>query len=314
MRLGRSIGRAYGYFFRKEEWNIGVVRQPITAFIKRDTGPRIDWLPPLKRGRYIADPFSIAKNGRIHILCEDFDYRTARSSIATIELSETEPPTPRPAIGLPTRSSYPYLLQVQDEIFCVPETSNLREVGLYKAQDFPRKWTKVATLINNFAARDPTIFEYQGQWWLACTGESGDRKQSDLYLWHAAGILGPWVPHCSNPVKRDTQSSRPAGTPFIHGGDLYRPAQDCSRTYGGRIVINRVDILTEARFREEQAAVVEPDKNGPYPEGIHTLSSVGNITLVDGKRSAFVRSHLEHLILCNIRPSRLGIEVAERNQ
>ena len=40
-------------------------------------------------------------------------------------------------------------------------------------------------------------------------------------------------------VKTDVRSARPAGTPFVYQGELYRPAQDCSRTYGGSIVIHR---------------------------------------------------------------------------
>jgi hypothetical protein len=34
--------------------------------------------------------------------------------------------------------------------------------------------------------------------------------------------------------------------------------------------------------------VVEPDKNGPYPDGLHTLSAFGEMTLVDGKREQFI--------------------------
>jgi hypothetical protein len=98
------------------------------------------------------------------------------------------------------------------------------------------------------------------------------------------------MPHATNPVKVDAGSSRPAGTPFVHGGELYRPAQDCSKTYGRRIVLNRVIKLTVSEFEEERAAVVNPDSNGPYPHGLHTISSVlnaPNVTLIDGKRIVF---------------------------
>ena len=50
---------------------------------------------------------------------------------------------------------------------------------------------------------------------------------------------------------------------------------------------NRVVALTPTTFREEPAAFVAPDAGGPYPDGLHTLSGVGNVTLVDGKRLAF---------------------------
>ena len=98
----------------------------------------------------------------------------------------------------------------------------------------------------------------------------------------------PWFPHSKQPVKTDIQSSRPGGTPFIHEGKLYRPAQDCSRVYGGRVVINQITALSPNDFEEKTAAIVEPDKHGPYPDGLHTLSALGDITLVDSKREKFI--------------------------
>jgi hypothetical protein len=88
-------------------------------------------------------------------------------------------------------------------------------------------------------------------------------------------------------VKCDVRSARPGGTPFIVDGILYRPAQDDSATYGGSIVINRVDRLTTETFEETAVARLEPDPDGPYPAGIHTLSAVGGWILVDGKRDRF---------------------------
>jgi len=49
-------------------------------------------------------------------------------------------------------------------------------------------------------------------------------------------------------------------------------------------VINRVTRLTPDEFEEEVAAHLRPDPAGPCPDGLHTLSAVGGLTLVDGKR------------------------------
>ena len=91
-----------------------------------------------------------------------------------------------------------------------------------------------------------------------------------------------------NPVKFDVHSSRPAGTPFWHNGSLYRPAQDSSRTYGGAIVINRITKLTLDEFQEETAIHLDPFRHTRYPDGWHTLSAAGSITVLDGKRMAFI--------------------------
>ena len=51
------------------------------------------------------------------------------------------------------------------------------------------------------------------------------------------------------------------------------------------VAINRVTELTPHTFREEVATVVTP--HARYPAGVHTLSALGPMTLVDGKRRAF---------------------------
>ena len=92
------------------------------------------------------------------------------------------------------------------------------------------------------------------------------------------------------------RSARPGGTPFRVGGVLYRPAQDCSSTYGARIIINRVLELGPEVFREEVAATVDPDPCGAYPQGLHTLSAMGDQTLIDGKRSIFAPAQLWRVV------------------
>jgi hypothetical protein len=185
------------------------------------------------------------------------------------------------AIELPIHMSYPFLLEHRGSIYCVPETCQAREVGLFKAIDFPRRWTKVGPLLTNIGALDSTIFRYEGLWWLACTRE--ENRLSKLFIWYASDLFGPWKPHAANPVKNDIRSSRPAGTPFFYKGYLYRPAQDCSQAYGKRIVINRVLKLTPREFKEEPVSVIEPNCDWKYPHGVHTISGAGSMTILDGK-------------------------------
>jgi hypothetical protein len=105
-----------------------------------------------------------------------------------------------------------------------------------------------------------------------------------LFIFHAAALRGPWLPHAANPVKCDLRSARPAGPLFLMGEDLCRPAQDCSVTYGGAVVVNRIERLTPTEFVERPFARLTPATRGPFPDGLHTLSAAGNLTLVDGKR------------------------------
>lgn len=69
-------------------------------------------------------------------------------------------------------------------------------------------------------------------------------------------------------------------------GVLHRPAQDCTRKYGRRVSVVRVNVIDERRYDEETVAVIEPPR-GTYGRGLHTMSAIGDSTLVDGLRRDF---------------------------
>lgn len=273
-------------FCRQEEWNIGIWYKPIGECLLLDSQPEIRWLSGSKRGNYKADPFGIKREGKVYIFFEDFNARIHRGGISLVVIDEGGSISERTrVIESSVHMSYPYLFEHEGEVFCIPEMHDIPGVHLYKARRFPYDWVFVGTLVENVSVCDSTAFRYADRWWLTFTPISSCSE--DLHVWYAPDLSGPWKPHAANPVKRDVSSARPAGTPFIFDGSLYRPAQDCSRTYGGRIVINKVIKLTEMEFDEETAATMGPFIRTPYPNGAHTLSSVGDFTLVDAKRMKF---------------------------
>ena len=282
--------------FRHDQWNIGVVRAPISIFLLPDRIPEIIWYPLVhNRHQCLADPFGIKRGDKITILCEEYDYRSDKGVISVIEFSNVFSHQVSGVMKLPVHMSYPYLLEREGEIYCIPETNRAQEVALYKAIEFPYSWVKECTLISNIVAVDPTIFQYQGLWWLTCT-DVRHNHDTDLLIFYAMDIMGPWKEHLQNPVKSDIRSARPAGTPFIQDGHLYRPAQDCSKVYGGRIMINHVTCLTKTEFREELASIVEPCNSTDFGLGIHTISAAGEWTLLDGKRLLFVPNGLINML------------------
>lgn len=294
--LRNFVSKGFRALFFREKWNIGIVHQPIWTFLEpNEEPPKIHWAPTPKKGKFLADPFGIEEQGKIAILCEDFDYRS-KGVLSMVELTDgTAFSHPKPVMERPFHMSYPYLLKYRGEVYCVPETHEAGEISLYKAQNFPYDWKKVGTLISGIRAVDPTIFQYEGLWWLICTDED-QGPALNLFVWYATDLMGPWKPHIGNPVKTDVRSCRPAGTPFMHEGFLYRPAQDCSQTYGGRIIINRINQLTPTRFAEESVRFLDPPANSAFGCALHTLSSVGDFTLVDGKRWEFTLTKVPSIV------------------
>jgi hypothetical protein len=287
--LARLLLRKYRSLFRCERWNIGVVNAPIHSFLDKDFRPQISYLPESGgRNRFVADPFGINRGSKLTILCEEFDYRDAKGSISAVDLQgDGRAPSLRRICNKPFHLSYPYLFEHGGDIYCVPEMAQARRIDLFKALSFPDKWVKIGEIMTSVPAVDPTIFKHGGLWWLLFAGPEAEASLN-LYAWYSPELLGPWRSHRRNPVKTDVRSARPAGAPFVHEGSLYRPAQDCATSYGRRVILCRVKRLTPYEFDEEPVAAVEPDPSGPYPDGLHTLSAAGELTLVDGVRRVFI--------------------------
>jgi hypothetical protein len=266
------------------KWSVGVADVPISSFLTSPS-PGIRWIEEQGTSRYLADPAAIEHNGTTTALVEDYDYRTHRGVISAVDLGGDG--LAEVVLDTGVHSSYPYVFEAENQVYCVPETYQANEVRLYRAVEFPRHWEQVGTLVEGIAALDSTVFPHNGRWWLLCTDHK-EGSNTKLHVFHSPEVEGPWEPHALNPVKTDIRSSRPAGTPFIHEGDLFRPTQDSSQSYGGAITITRIDELTPTTFSEEIVARVPPSRSGPYRDGIHTLSAVGDRTVVDGRRDTFI--------------------------
>lgn len=276
--------RQWWQLWRADHWNVGIVDAPIDAFLDGRAIPPVRWLAEPPRGWFMADPFGIADGERLSIFVEEFDYVSHQGRIVVVDPTSKQPL--RPAMELETHhASYPFLFQHDGSIYCVPSLCPAPGVDLFRATDFPAQWERVARLVADFTAQDATVFPHEGRWWLLCT-DYDDAPNARLHGWFAPDPAGSWEPHPLNPLKTDVRSSRSGGTPFVHEGCLYRPAQDDSRSYGGAVVLNRVLRLTPTEFEEETVARVDP-LPGPYSRGLHTLSAAGDRTLVDGKRLRF---------------------------
>jgi len=266
------------------KWTVGVADVPIESFLSGDLPP-IKWVAEQGRTRYLADPFGIDTDSGLIVLAEDYDHKEHRGVISALNVDGDE--TARQVLDVGVHASYPYTFTQEDTIYCVPEAYQTGQVGLYKATRFPDEWELVGSLLDDVKALDPTVFQHQDRWWLFCSLHGSD-SNTKLHVYHAPNLEGPWESHWLNPVKTDIRSSRPAGTPFTHEGDLYRPAQDGSSSYGGGVTITRIDELTPERFSEVVVATITPSPSGKYKDGIHTISAAGSRTVVDGRRDTFI--------------------------
>jgi len=269
---------------RVDEWNIGLVRTAPHEFLQESFEPTIEWSAYHEKDQMVADPFLVPADDSVRVLCEEFSWLSESGRI----LEMTRGPDGglsqgRPAIDEGVHMSYPYTFEHAGAVYCIPECAARREVALYRWDTGTVRWLRDSVLLKDIAAVDATVFEAHGQWWLLHSTDDGVGPWS-LYVWAAASLRGPWRPHPGNPVKTDVRSSRPAGRPFWHERRLYRPAQDGTESYGGAMALNWITSLSLGAFQEVTVRRIRPQASWPYPDGIHTLNSFGDLSVIDAKR------------------------------
>lgn len=282
---------------RASKWSIGVGDGSSDSLVSAGLPP-LDWVPEQGAHRYLADPFPDPTGVTSTILVEDYDHVTHKGVISALDLEGDR--TARMVLDAGVHASYPYLIEDDGVIYCVPETYEAEEIRLYRAVSWPDQWELTGILLQGVKALDPTVFEHEGRWWLFCT-LAGPESNTKLYAYHSPSLTDEWTPHALNPIKTSVLSSRPAGTPFVVDGVLYRPAQDSSISYGGGITINRVDLLSPDRFLETEVTQLSPDPAGRYSEGIHTLAVRGERIVVDGRRDVFNLASAKRELLARVR-------------
>jgi hypothetical protein len=273
----------------KDIWRPLIVEAPVEAILRAGAveGFAYHWLPAEGYLRFLADPFGIERDGRTYVFVESYDYRTRHGVIECFILGDDNIPIERrQVLTEPWHLSYPFIFEAEGETWMLPEAHRSGGLTLYRAVDFPWRWEAAASIVLDRPPVDATPFFHSGLWWLFyASAENEQTKTGALFAAWAERLSGPWHPHPGNPIRVGRDASRPGGAPAIIDGFPIIPMQDCSRTYGGAIRPLRIDRLTFQIFEAEAGqAILAPAAFAPFDSGLHTLSALGDRTLIDVKR------------------------------
>ncbi len=279
---GKALARLHALLVRAPRWAI--------AWRKGAPAPAAETLHipvdaftclPDDGKRYYADPFVLVRGGIAHVFCEEVPFATNKGVISHFTIDEDgNASTPRAVLERPYHLSYPFVFEREGEVWMIPESSANRTVELYRAERFPDRWVKHATLFDDVLADDATLLEKDGRLWLFASIRDWQASSWDaLGLFHAGSLTGPWRAHCANPVVLDPSSARPAGAVFKRNGELIRPAQDCALGYGRGLAFCRIDRLDEEGFAQSVLARAEPLTRSAH--GLHTYNRAGPFELID---------------------------------
>ncbi len=242
-------------------------------------------MPP--KDKFWADPcdFTTA-DGRHFIFFEEFVYKTGKAHLSVVELDESgKISQPKIILEKPYHLSYPFVFNVGEDIFMVPESIANKTIELYKCKSFPYEWEFRMNLMENIEAVDTTIHFQDGKYWMFVNikENKGASAWDELFLFSADTLqTANWQPHPQNPVISDVRAARPAGRLFTHNGKLYRPSQDCSCTYGYATNINEVLVLNEKEYSEKRVDALYPKWNKKVT-AVHTLSHSDGLSVIDAR-------------------------------
>jgi hypothetical protein len=187
-----------------------------------------------------------------------------------------------PIMSAPHHLSYPFVLRDGGQTFMIPESSEARRVELWAATDFPTGWSRAAALIEDVEAVDASVVRHAGLYWMWVNQSfDGGRLDDETSLYFSDRLDSGWIPHPRNPVVSDARRARSAGRPFLHGGVLIRPAQDCTGGYGSRVVFNAVEVLTPDDYRELPVGSLGPNWAAGRNLGAHTYTFDGSWEATD---------------------------------
>jgi hypothetical protein len=226
--------------------------------------------------KFVADPFLVKDGTTWDLFFEVYNNNTQQGDLAVATSKNSwiwnyE----KVIIDEPFHLSYPYVFKADDRYYLIPESYQANSIRLYKADEFPTKWSFVKTLVQGRDYVDNSIVYYNGKWWLFSSVTSNDK----LYLHFADTLTGPWKEHPLSPiVSGNVHKSRPSGRLLFYNSKLYRFTMDVDPPVGThQVMAYEVTDLTPKSYSEElaqEAPVLKPSGHGWNSEAMHQIDPI----------------------------------------
>ncbi|QDH17709.1 glucosamine inositolphosphorylceramide transferase family protein [Swingsia samuiensis] len=274
-------------FLRTDHWRCAIIHAPLAELLRAGSlnGFQVTTLPDIGDHRFLADPFGIWRDGRLYIFAEAYDYRNPKGVIEVLIYDRDGTLLTREEVlSEEWHLSYPYVFEHDGEIFLLPEAHASERLSLYRAKNFPFAWERVEEFNFPIGAVDATPLHYAGRWWMFWTPPEKSSRQDTLNISVADNLMGPWK--SLGLFLKDRAGARPGGSPVVVDGEIFLPTQDCRETYGRGIRLLKVEGLDGDYPKVTPDVPLEPPAvlRNRFPDGFHTLSAAGQVTLIDVKR------------------------------
>lgn len=266
-------------FLNNQNWNIGFAATSSEELVQQKRLGKVEWLKHSYKDRFFADPFVYSWNDeQIVVFVEEleFDKPVGRLTELIVDAKTKKLLGKHTLLQLNSHLSYPAIICNNGEVFVYPENGANGKLTLYKYERGEHKLKEVGVVVEE-GLTDATIHKIGEDYYMFAT--KVPNTQEDLYLYKSKRFDGDYKE--IGLVSQGRENSRSAGNLFEAEGNLYRPAQNCSKRYGGAVEIMKCKISSVGKYSEEHSFSLNPT-SFKYNIGLHTINFHKGGCVIDG--------------------------------
>lgn len=238
--------------------------------------------PPIMQ----ADPFLFVKDGKLFLFYEELLFEKGLGIIKMISTRDLINWTDPIQITHEekTHFSYPFVFDHDGEVYMMPETGCDHNIRLYKATDSSlTKFEYFTTILTRechqqhlditYDYADSCIYQHNNKYYLFTSIYKGDNYILELYV--SDEFDRGYTLHPCSPIDTGNRTARCGGAVFNYQGKIFRPCQDCMKTYGGQIHIMEIEELSPTAYVEKEMVTdLIPQRKKFFREGGHHFNPI----------------------------------------
>lgn len=264
-------------YIKATKYNIGFVDGSLESIIEGEP-IKVNWMKHSYKDRWFADPFILdVTDNEIIVLVEEWYDPIQRGRISKLIVDKSSLCLLELKIMIDEGShlSFPSIEHIGNEVYIYPERAGsfLERYRYDHEKDSFEKDCRVSDL----PLTDSVITDLFGQRLLFSTKmPDANGKELGIYSWDdkRKELVRLQYYHF------DENISRMAGSFFVYGGNVYRPAQVCIKSYGDAVSIQEVSNENGKWNFKEVRRIYSPTKD--FDLGFHTFNEYKGVIVVDG--------------------------------
>jgi len=173
---------------------------------------------------WYADPFLVTKNNKVYLYVEVFDKFLNKGSIGYFDL-EKKRIKHKIVLKKQYHMSYPFIFMANDEYYMIPETSEIKEVSIYKATKFPDKWKKQCVILENVNAVDTNLIRCNNKLYIISAIAKINSNIVEEVIYELSETFS--IIKLISKKRQIDYGARNAGDFWVNQDTTYRFTQDC---------------------------------------------------------------------------------------